>query len=205
MKYLSLMLLLVTLSGCELVPISQPASPGVADPDAVWAAHTAQLSALEAWKLDGRISVSFEAEAWHASMRWQQIDSVYHIRLFGPFGQGTAQLDGSPDSVILTQGDDTWQSDNAENLLLAHLGVRVPVDGLRYWVLGRAAPDSPHEVELDAAGRLAILRQAGWRIRYRGYTDNGNLQLPTKIFLDHDGLDIRLVIHSWETTGPGSG
>lgn len=189
------------LSGCELLPITEAPIPAVVDPQVAWANHQSQLDSLEAWTLDGRISLSHEEEAWHASLRWQQIDSAYHINLFGPFGQGAAQLDGSPQSVILQHDGQTVQSDDAEQLLRQQLGLQIPVNGLRYWALGLAAPGSDHKVELDPAGRLATLQQNGWRVRYRSYVAVKGFMLPGKIFLDRDGLDVRLVVDQWQVVG----
>lgn len=197
-------LFVALLSGCEALPVTELAAPEtvVVDPQLSWARHQSQLQDLEAWTLDGRISLRHAEEAWHASLRWQQVDSTYHINLFGPFGQGAVQLDGSPQGVILQHDGQTLQSDDAEQLLHQQLGLQVPVNGLRYWAVGLVAPDSDYREELDPAGRLAVLQQNGWRVRYRSYVSVQGVMLPGKIFLDHDGLDVRLVIDQWEAVGP---
>ena len=196
---------ILLLSGCEFLPVTEaPVSGVVVDPQVAWANHQSKLDNLEAWTLDGRISIRQEEEAWHASLRWQQIDSVYHINLFGPFGQGAAQLDGSPQSVILQHDGQTVQSDDAELLLRQRLGLQVPVNGLRYWAIGLVAPGSEYTQELSPDGRLAVLQQNGWRVRYRSYEAVKGFMLPGKIFLDHDGLDVRLVIDQWQVVGQQS-
>lgn len=192
------------LSGCELLPVTEAPAP-TADPQIAWAQHQSQLNSLEAWTLDGRISLRHGEEAWHASLHWQQIDSVYHINMFGPFGQGAVQLAGSPQSVILQHEGETVQSDDAEQLLRQQLGLQVPVNGLRYWAVGLAAPGSEYKEELDPAGRLEVLQQNGWRVRYRGYVAVKGLMLPGKIFLDHDGLDVRLVVDQWQVVAQTAG
>ena len=195
-------LLILFLSGCESLPVTEtPVSGVVIDPQVAWANHQSQLGNLEAWTLDGRISIRQEEEAWHASLRWQQIDSAYHINLFGPFGQGAAQLDGSPQGVMLQHDGQTTQSDDAERLLQQRLGLQVPVNGLRYWVVGLVAPGSEYMQELAPNGRLAVLQQNGWRVRYRAYKTVKGFMLPGKIFLDHDGLDVRVVIDQWQVAG----
>lgn len=193
------------LSGCEFLPVTETPLPAVADLQVAWANHQSQLDSLEAWTLDGRISLRQEEEAWHASLRWQQIDSVYHINLFGPFGQGAAQLNGSPQSVILQHDGQTVQSDDAEQLLRQRLGLQVPVNGLRYWAIGLVAPGSEYTQELGSDGRLAVLQQNGWRVRYRAYESVKGFMLPSKIFLDHNGLDVRLVVDQWEVVGQSAG
>lgn len=193
------------LGGCEMLPAPEAPVTLSVDPQAAWAQHRLQMDSLEAWTLDGRISLRQGEEAWHATLHWQQIDSAYHINLFGPFGQGAVQLDGSPQSVILQHDGETVQSDDAERLLRQHLGLQVPVKGLRYWAIGLVAPGSDYKEELDPAGRLLSLQQDGWRVRYRGYVAVKGFMLPDKIFLDHDGLDVRLVVDQWQTVGGATG
>ena len=177
----------------------------VVDLQVAWAQHRLQLDSLEAWTLDGRISVRQDEEAWHASLRRQQIDSVYHINLFGHFGQGAAQLDGSPQSAILQHDGQTVQSNDAEQLLRQRLGLQVPVNGLRYWAIGLVAPGSEYTQELGSDGRLAVLQQNGWRVRYRAYEAVKGFMLPSKIFLDREGLDVRLVVDQWQVVGQSAG
>ena len=77
----------------------------------------------------------------------------------------------------------------------------MPINGLRYWAVGQRIPDSPAKLVLDASGRLANLIQAGWKIRYRRYVPVKGFVLPSKIFMDHKDLDIRIVIDRWQVTG----
>lgn len=197
-------LCLALLGGCEMLPAPETPVTLPVDPQAAWAQHRLQMNSLEAWTLNGRISLRQEEEAWHASLHWKQIDSAYHINLFGPFGQGAVQLDGSPQSVILQHDGQTVQSDDAERLLRQRLGLKVPLNGLRYWAIGLVAPGSEYKEELDPAGHLAVLEQNGWRVRYRGYVAVNGFMLPDKIFLDHDGLDVRLVVDQWQAVGAAS-
>ena len=196
---------LVVLPGCELLELAQPESaPAATDREAANALHNRKLATLEAWSIDGRISVRLGEEAWHATILWQQIDQAYHIRMFGPFGSGAIQLDGSPHSVVLVQDGQALHSQDPEQLFYERVGWRVPLNGLRYWAVGQPVPDRPVAIELDTAGRLASLQQDGWAVRYRSYVEAGGYSLPGKIFIDNQGLDIRLVIDRWQTTGqPG--
>lgn len=197
-------LFVTLLSGCEALPVTEVPLSAI-EQQAAWARHQAQLDGLEAWTLDGRISLRHDEEAWHASLHWQQVDSVYHLNLFGPFGQGAVQLDGSPQSVVLRHDGQILQSDDAEQLLQQQLGLQVPVNGLRYWAVGQVAPGSDYKEELDPVGRLAVLEQNGWRVRYRGYVAVQGIMLPDKVFLDHDGLDVRLVIDQWQVVAAAPG
>jgi len=202
MRYLFVFIFLLGLSGCEVLVISEPVPSSSIDVDAAWAAHNKKLDALEAWNIDGRISIRFEEEAWHASLLWQQIDQAYHIRLFGPFGASAIELNGSPQSVVLTQDGKQQHSQDPETLLSQQVGFKVPINGLRYWAVGQQMPDKSAKIALDEFGRLAELEQDGWKIRYRAYSKIDGYIMPSKIFLDNKGLDVRIVIDRWQLTGP---
>jgi len=202
MRYLFVLVLLVGLSGCEVLVISEPEPLATIDVEDAWAAHNKKLNTLEAWDIEGRISIRFEEEAWHATLLWQQIDQAYHVRLFGPFGAGAIELNGSPQSVVLRQDGQQHHSQDPEQLLSQQVGFRVPINGLRYWAVGQQVPNKSAKIEFDSLGRLENLQQDGWNIRYRGYVNTKGYTLPSKIFMDNKGLDVRIVIDRWQVTGP---
>lgn len=202
MRQLLILVFLLGLSGCEVLVISEPTPSASIDVDAAWRAHNKKLDTLEAWNMDGRISIRYEDEAWHATLLWQQIDQAYHIRLFGPFGAGAIELNGSPQSVVLTQDGQQQYSQDPEQLLSQQVGFKVPINGLRFWAVGQQVPDKSAQIELDESGRLAQIKQDGWVVRYRGYSTIGGYTMPSKIFLDNKGLDVRIVIDRWQLTGP---
>jgi len=201
MRYLLVLVCVTALSGCELLVLSEPDAVTVKDTGAAWSLHNKKLSELDTWNIDGRISLRLDEEAWHATLLWKQIDQAYHIRLFGPFGAGAIQLDGSPQTVILTQDGEQVHSQDPEQLLSQRLGWHVPVNGLRYWAIGQKIPDKPAKFDLDPMGQLARLEQDGWKIRYRRYVAVNGYSLPSKIFMDNKGLDIRIVINRWQLPG----
>ena len=48
------------------------------------------------------------------------------------------------------------------------LGFELPLDNLRYWLLGIPDPSTPFELTRNAQDRAAHLSQAGWNIDYDG-------------------------------------
>jgi outer membrane lipoprotein LolB len=196
---LQALVILVSLSACTILP----EQPVPADREAARLAHGQDLLTLEAWTLNGRISIRHGEEAWHAGLFWHQIDDIYQIRIIAPLGQGGAQLDGSAHSVVLHTGDGEYRANNAERLLAEQFGWQLPVEGLRYWAIGRIAPGPVDRVSHDEYGRLQELQQAGWQITYHRYMPDGPaanaLMLPGKVFLERNGLEVRFVVDSWKT------
>jgi outer membrane lipoprotein LolB len=102
---------------------------------------------------------------------------------------------------VLQTGDGVYRADSAERLLAEQFGWQLPVEGLRYWAIGRVAPGPVDSISHDEFGRLRELQQSGWTISYLRYQpDNSNLMLPGKVFLRRNGLEVRFVVDSWQTT-----
>ncbi len=183
------------LSGCAALPQQEPTNTNVRE------IHRPEIPAQSHWTATGRLSLVTEDEAWNAHLVWQQQDGNYRIRLSAPMGQGSLELLGSPARVILRNtGQPPVQAKNAEALLHQQTGWRLPLSGLRYWLLGSTAPDGDvSELKLNAAGQPSSLIQHGWHIDYRGYTQvSGRLYLPRKLFLHNGPLSARIVIRQWE-------
>ncbi|WP_200179334.1 lipoprotein insertase outer membrane protein LolB [Ectothiorhodospira mobilis] len=176
-----------------------PPQPPVADAERAWRDRVAELSGRDEWRLQGRLALAVGEERWNAHMRWDQRDTAYDIRVFGPFGRQAARLQGDKDGVVLhTRGGETHRARDVDGLVYHALGWRLPVSGLRYWVLGIPAPRSePEDRVLDAAGRASRLRQAGWTVRYQGYDEARRPALPERMTLEYEEIRLRLVMDDW--------
>jgi len=185
------------MSACESTPEVVP----VADPERVWAAHQAQLATIDQWSAVGKLGIQSAQDSWSAGLSWNQDGESYRLRLSGPLGQGLMELSGAPGAVELrTSDDDVYRARTAEDLMQAHAGWRVPLSGLRYWILGRPAPDAEiDDLTLDAGGRLAELRQLGWHIRYARYAEFDGVVLPTRLTLENPRLRAKLAVRTWRT------
>ena len=71
----------------------------------------------------------------------------------------------------------------------------LPVAGLAFWVRSVPHAESPHATELDAAGRVGVLRQDGCEIVY-SYADDGTRR-PSRLRLACHDLELRIVIDHW--------
>lgn len=174
-----------------------PPGPAPAD-QTVWLARQAALAALTDWQVSGRIGVVSGQDGWHASFQWAQQDADYRIDLIGPLGQGRVVIQGDArETRVQTQDGRQWTAPDAEVLLERSLGVRLPVNGLRYWVRGLPEPGPTPTLQTDAEGRLTRLEQNGWIIEYPVYAPVAALDLPARIIARRPDLSIRLVIEQW--------
>lgn len=191
---LLLLIWLLLAAGCATQPpISSPAD------EAIWLAHQARVEALSDWQVQGRVAISREQEGWNANFDWQQRGDEYRIRLRGPFGQGAIELHGNPAGVWLKQKDKLpVYARDADALLEAEIGWRLPVAGLSSWLRGLPETDTPATFDWDAEGHLRRLTQANWDIDYRRYQAVDELSLPDRLRLSRDSLLVKVVIDHWQ-------
>ncbi|MEZ5583144.1 MAG: outer membrane lipoprotein LolB [Candidatus Competibacteraceae bacterium] len=92
------------------------------------------------------------------------------IDLLGPWGQGRAYRGWCRAVSVRTADGQIHSAPDPEQLLADTVGMRIPLDGLRYWVLGVSDPTRPSQPMGDERGRLTRLEQDGWVIEYPRYT-----------------------------------
>ncbi|MGD2074389.1 MAG: lipoprotein insertase outer membrane protein LolB [Gammaproteobacteria bacterium] len=186
-------MLILAFAGCAVrPPVHEPAA------EAAWLAHRASLEALTRWQVQGRVAVRAGDEGWSANFDWHQQGEEYRIRLRGPFGQGAVELHGNAQGVWLrhAEGKRVFARD-PETLVEQETGWRLPVSGLRSWLLGLPAAEVQADYQWDAQGTLVQIEQAGWHIDYNRYQQSGPLRLPARLRLERDSLKLRFVIDNW--------
>lgn len=171
----------------------------VDDPKQIWWQHRTKLLGLKGWTAVGKLSIRSQDDAWVAALNWRQEGDAFRIRLGGPLGQGGLELVGDSNSVTLKTADNkTYTAADAEQLLYDTVGWRIPLSGLRYWILGRTEPRVPVDaIHINKAGRVLMVEQSGWQVRYLRYNDFESLVLPTKASLETEQLSAKVLVTRW--------
>jgi len=176
-------------------PVSPPGS------EASWLAHQAELETLTHWRVQGRIAVRTASEGWSANFDWQQGGEEYRIRVRGPFGQGAVELHGNGLGVWLKRADQPPVfAQNPEALLEQETGWQLPVAGLASWLRGLPVPGGQPDIAWDEQGRLLRIEQNGWQISYSRYLAQKEFQLPEKLRMQRDSLQVKFIIDDWQTS-----
>jgi outer membrane lipoprotein LolB len=162
------------------------ACAGLAPPRAVDIAPSFELA--------GRIVVRYQERGFSSSLRWKQAGGRDEIWLTAPLGQTIAHLEADADGATLTASDQKqYRASSIESLTKSAFGWRFPVDGLRYWVFGEAAPGaSPAAVERDDARRITRLKQDDWQVVFNYATAEATR--PSRIDVAGNDAAIRLAI-----------
>lgn len=187
------------MAGCAELAVVTPAGKAATS---AWDARLEDLYSLQQWSIRGHLAVQAGGEGWSATLHWDQNHQNYILRFIAPLGQGTYQLSGGEEQVtLLTADNKVYQAPDAESLLQDNLGWNVPLHGLKYWVRGVPEPGIATEnLLLDDQGRMTDLQQSGWRISISRYSDFNGKELPSKLFLQNDRFQLRLVVLAWKTT-----
>ena len=199
MTRLSLVIASVMLASCTVAPKIDKTQQQLA-----WQTHQQNINALQQWQLNGRLAITRGVESYTLNIRWKQKSDSYEIFLSGPMSSGMVQLVGeNHGGVVLRDAEkNVFHAEHPEQLLFEHTGVKMPVSGLRYWILGLPQPPSASvksfsQQKYDSEGRLVTFTQKDWLIDYDGYTTVTNWQLPESMHISNEDEDVevRIVIH----------
>lgn len=182
---------LVLASGCTALPPAAPTED--------WPVRRERLQALERWTLNGRIAVAAGEDGFTGGFDWDQQGERADIALSGPMGGSALDIHVEGDKAVVTIRGESVASEDAEALFARYFGPgqKLPVEQMRYWLVGAPAPDAPHEESLGEDRRLASLSQSGWQVRYDRYASVGALALPARMELATEGLRLRVAVSDW--------
>jgi outer membrane lipoprotein LolB len=148
------------------------------------------------FELAGRIAVRFRDESSSGNFAWRHGAQEDEVLITTPLGQGIARIVREGESVTLTDAEGReHRATDAETLTEQVLGFRLPLAGLAEWIRARVGP-GPSQIRKDEAGRIVELEQAGWKIEYLGWQEDG--RLPARMRLRYPGLELRIAIAQWK-------
>jgi outer membrane lipoprotein LolB len=161
-----------------------------------WDGRRTQLQRLHEFSLQGRMAATGVA-SFGGGLSWVQSGEHFEARFSGPLGVGAVAVSGVPGDMQVRTKDGTYLTQTPEEFMQDQLGFSVPVEGLRYWVLGLPAPGSRPQLQLDEAGRVRHLEQDGWALDYSDYQTVGTLELPRKFTVSDRERGFRMVVDRW--------
>lgn len=151
---------------------------------------------VDTFRLAGRLAVSDGKDGGSAGFLWSQRGDAYEFELRQPVSQRTWRLTGDARGAVLEGGDDgPRRGESAEMLLSEMLGWQVPFGALGDWVRGLPGDSAVVASTRDARGRLELIEQAGWRVEFRAWLDDG--VWPTRLTARRGPYSVRLSIQDW--------
>jgi outer membrane lipoprotein LolB len=162
---------------------------------AAWDQRVVDLQQLASWQMDGRAAVAVGTQGWQASLDWRQSAEAAEVHLSGPLGIGAVVLKRTPDGLSLNGAP---PSAAVLSQLQDRLGFELPLDHLRYWLLGVPDPGSAFEFKPNDQDRAVHLTQDQWTIDYDRYMPVDGDVLPAHLVLSREGVRVRIVVDHWQ-------
>jgi outer membrane lipoprotein LolB len=188
-------LVAVMLASCRTPPPRAIIGPGA---DAPWPEQRAALEKLDRYGLDGRVAVAANGQGFSASLRYTQLAQRTRFSLEGPLGIGglRAEVEGDRLQVATSRGD-RLDGPDARAELERRLGFALPLDELRWWLLGIPAPG---EAAINAAddGEIRDFTQAGWRVTVNSRVPGLGFSLPHRLTAEREGARLKLLVERWQ-------
>lgn len=181
------LVLAAALGACVTTRAPTPAAVG-------WEQRVADLQGLASWQLDGRAAVAVGTQGWQATLNWRQHGDAAEVHLSGPFGVGALLLKRTPDGLSL---NDAPPSDAVLAQLQERLGFELPIDKLRYWLLGVPDPSAAFTLTRNDQDRALQLVQGDWTIDYDRYRSADGESMPAHLVMSREGVRVRIVVDRW--------
>ncbi|SNS20601.1 outer membrane lipoprotein LolB [Noviherbaspirillum humi] len=197
------LLLSFSLAGCAGLLPSQAA------PDSEAAIQAAGRPYLDTLKVNGRLSVRYQAngkdESLSGGFLWSQAPRQTQVTLLSPLGQTVALIEASPDGATFQQsGQPPRSAGDVDSLVAQTLGWPLPVSGLRDWLQGFAT-DQQGRRFIATPARQEVTTADGWRLLYASWSDASDGQPPRPRRIDAQRATVeagevalRIVIDGWQ-------
>jgi outer membrane lipoprotein LolB len=164
-------------------------------PASGWDQRVTDLQKLGTWRLDGRAAVAVGTQGWQATLNWQQRSDFTEVHLSGPFGVGALLLTRTPAGLSL---NGAAPSTDVVAQLQDRLGFELPMDHLRFWLLGVPDPSAAFELKRNDQDRASQVIQDAWTVDYDRYMPVAGDLLPAHVVLSREGVRVRIAVDHWE-------
>ena len=160
-----------------------------------WELRLPALQQTAEWALDGRVAASIGEQGWQASLAWKQRGGTTELHLTGPLGLGASALRLTPEGLSI---DGAPPRDDARQTLQERLGVDLPLESLRFWLLGVPDPGEASMITRNAQDRARQLVQSGWTVDIGRYLPVAGDWLPGQLTVQRDIVRVRIVVDHWD-------
>jgi outer membrane lipoprotein LolB len=204
---LAALVVIVALAGCRTAPVPTTVpGPGA---DAPWPVQRAALEKLETWSLNGKVAVAANGQGFTANLRYHQQPRRADLALDGPLGIGGMRIALADQSLAVTNSrGEALDGEAARAEIERRLGVALPLDELRWWLLGLPAP-GPSEVETAPGGdEVRGFVQNGWHVAIATRAPALGFALPQRLVVERmrdaaagtagGGARLKLFVERWQ-------
>ena len=198
LRQLLALIFTILLTACAVQPTAPSSAPPAPTSAVVNQQHLATLAKIKSFALKGRMGVVTQKQGFSGNIDWQHQLDTDNIDVYSPVGGKVANIAKTPSGVTLTdQKGRSISAQDAESLTEITLGFRLPLTGLADWALGKPTASKVEASTWDEKGRLLTLKQDGWDIAYENYSASNGVDLPNKIVLKSEKVNLKLLVETW--------
>ena len=161
-----------------------------------------RVAAYSKWDAQVRVALRHNKLSWRGTVQWLQREDSFSMVFSNLLGRRLMLIESRQDGSVsaVDAAGQRRQAANSGALIQSLLGSEVPLDNLRYWLLGAPAPDKAYRhAEFNTQGQLQSYEQSDWLINYTAYYQDGCLDgLPSKVSLNQATTQVQLHIRSWQ-------
>lgn len=185
---------LILISACSVRPLQSIT-------DSHWQQRQQQIQSKDKWTIKGRIGIRTPDQSNSSNFSWQHHPQRQQFMLYGAFGNTYADILQTPEKATLALSDDEiYESTDIEALLLRVMGHPLPIEHMRYWIMGIPYPDDSNKLVYDEFGYLTRIHYQQWTISYKNYQSIASFDdifLPTKITITDGQVILKLSVRNW--------
>ena len=101
-----------------------------------------RVGEISDWALHGRLALSNGRDGGSGQLTWRQGLQEAELRFIGALGRGSWRLQVTAEQAELeTAESGLLRAPDVGSLVRDHLGWEIPVDSMRYWVVGMRDPE----------------------------------------------------------------
>lgn len=150
------------------------------------------------WAMEGRLGVHAGKNAWQANLNWEHDHEQDRLRISGPLSQGLISIIVQKDLIYVNEGDGkTELSRNPAELLRQRLGFYVPLESLRFWIMGAANPNLSNKDLGGDSTRIGGFDQEGWIVEVIQQERENGWSLPAKLKISRGEIQLKIVVDRW--------
>ena len=188
-------LVLAMLAGCRTAPPAVIVGPGA---DAPWSEQRAGLEKLDRYGLEGRVAVAASGQGFSANLRYAQKPRTANLSLDGPLGIGGLRVDLEGEDInIATSRGENIEGAEARAELERRLGFALPLQELRWWLLGIPAPGDVAINADPASGEIRGFTQNGWQVSINARAPGLGFAMPQRLTAEREGARLKLLVERW--------
>lgn len=190
----------LALAGCRTLPPAVVTGPGA---NAPWPEQRAALEKLDRYGLNGRVAVAANGQGFSANLRYSQLARASQLSLDGPLGIGGLRIEFEGDDLeVATSRGEKLDGPEARAVLEQRLGFALPLEELRWWLLGIPAPGESALNADPATGEIRDFTQNGWRVIVNSREPGLGFALPKRLTAERTGegesARLKLLVERWE-------